>query len=292
MPGNSVDDILADIRQQFFDKKITMRRFKQVLKEGDVNGNGLIDDVQEFEEILNYIGIFLGTDDLKKTFNAFDLDNSGSVSLDEFYYRFRAPLNSRRLGMIQAAFDKMNANGDGVITVADLKGVYDVSNHPEVIKGEKTEDEALADFLNGFDGEMGNDDGTITFTEWSDYYTSLGATIPSDDYFVMMLENCWKIKESDNSAEVALSAMQAIVKETCRQKCSGKESEALKMERVMKRFDTDESGNVSEAEFKEAMKVFGLELNDKDTGLFFGKYDKDGSGRLDYKEMKAAIFAD
>jgi len=50
-----------------------------------------------------------------------------------------------------------------------------------VIQGKKTEAQVLEEFLNGFDGTEGNNDGQITLKEWTDYYNELSMGIPNDD---------------------------------------------------------------------------------------------------------------
>jgi hypothetical protein len=56
-------------------------------------------------------------------------------------------------------------------------------------------------FLNEFDGAKGNNDGTVTKDEWDDYYTDLSMSTPSDDYFVVMMEQAWCISENDSGPE-------------------------------------------------------------------------------------------
>jgi hypothetical protein len=57
-----------------------------------------------------------------------------------------------------------------VLEVSDLKNVYDVSKHPKVIGGQLTEDEALQEFLDGFEGGAGPKDGIVSPDEWIEYY--------------------------------------------------------------------------------------------------------------------------
>lgn len=40
----------------------------------------------------------------------------------------------------------------------------------------------------------------VTLAEWKDYYADIGAGIPSDDYFVAMIESVWLISEGELSA--------------------------------------------------------------------------------------------
>lgn len=100
--------------------------------------------------------------------------------------------------MIEKAFQLMDRDGSGVITCKDVINLYDVSQHREFIEGTKTKKEIVEDFLDSFDGSRGNDDGEVTRDEWYGYYTDLGVSIPSDDYFVQMLESTWNICEDED----------------------------------------------------------------------------------------------
>lgn len=63
--------------------------------------------------------------------------------------------------------------------------------NPEFLEGRKTRDDILGDFLNNFDGAKGNNDGKVTMNEFTDYYTDLSMSTPSDEYFVRMMESTW-----------------------------------------------------------------------------------------------------
>jgi hypothetical protein len=68
---------------------------------------------------------------------------------------------------------------------------FNGSLSPEFLEGRKTKDEILAEFLNNFDGPRGNNDGCVTWEEFCDYYSDLGMSTPSDEYFVRMMETTW-----------------------------------------------------------------------------------------------------
>ena len=90
--------------------------------------------------------------------------------------------------MVKKAFELMDKDGSGKITVADIKEIYDVKSNPDFIDGKKSAQEVLEDFLNNFDGAKGNNDGAVTWKEFSDYYTDLSMSTPSEDYFCRMME--------------------------------------------------------------------------------------------------------
>jgi len=95
------------------------------------------------------------------------------------------------MNMVKKAFAMLDRDGSGKLTVSDIVGVYDVSQSPEFLEGKKTKDELLSEFLNNFDGPRGNNDGVVTWEEFQDYYSDLGMSTPSDEYFVKMMETTW-----------------------------------------------------------------------------------------------------
>lgn len=66
-----------------------------------------------------------------------------------------------RIELVNKAFLKLDKNHDGVITVEDLKGVYNVKCHPKYMNGTWDEDQVLRQFLNVFDTK-GSEDGIVS----------------------------------------------------------------------------------------------------------------------------------
>lgn len=72
-------------------------------------------------------------------------------------------MNKYRLDLINQAFQNLDTNGDGVITVEDMKGVFNYDQHPEFISGNKTQDQIFTDFLKTFEMD-GHVDGKVSIT--------------------------------------------------------------------------------------------------------------------------------
>jgi hypothetical protein len=85
----------------------------------------------------------------------------------------------------------LRRDGSGFITLDDIKAVYNVLKHPDVLTGRATADKVYGDFLASFEGSAGNKDGKVSLEEFLDYYADIGSSIPSDDYYVEMMESCW-----------------------------------------------------------------------------------------------------
>jgi hypothetical protein len=121
-----------------------------------------------------------------------DKDDSGSITYDEFLVGIRGVLNARRRELVHMAFDVIDKDGSGIITVDDIRDVYNVSGHPEVIAGTKKPEQVLLELLDNFD-VGGTKDGQVTIGEFENYYANVSASIDSDDYFELMMRNAWHI---------------------------------------------------------------------------------------------------
>jgi len=60
-------------------------------------------------------------------------------------------MNNFRRALVEQAFNKIDADSSGELTIHDLRGVYNASQHPEVKAGKKTEDAVLQEFLKTFE---------------------------------------------------------------------------------------------------------------------------------------------
>ena len=103
-----------------------------------------------------------------------------------------------RKGLVVKAFSILDKDGDGVIKVNDIKGVYTARMHPDVKAGKKTEDEVLGEFLETFEvhhglHSKGPRDHEVTQKEFIEYYNHVSASIDDDKYFELMMINGYKL---------------------------------------------------------------------------------------------------
>ena len=77
-------------------------------------------------------------------------------------------MNNGRKQLIIKAFQKLDKSGDNVVTVDDLKGVYNVTKHKKYISGEWSEDQCLREFLDSFDSPD-NKDGQVRYVLFIHY---------------------------------------------------------------------------------------------------------------------------
>ena len=60
-------------------------------------------------------------------------------------------MSQSRIDIIDKAFKKADRTGDGIVTVKDLKGVYNPRQHKKYQDGEWTEKQVFESFLKQFD---------------------------------------------------------------------------------------------------------------------------------------------
>ncbi|EDO33723.1 predicted protein, partial [Nematostella vectensis] len=98
-----------------------------------------------------------------------------------------------RFRIIMKAFHKMDTTGDGVITIADLKKVYNARQDKRYQSGEMTEAEVFQKFLATFEPDPAKRDGKVTKGEFLDYYNGVSVSIDDDAYFDLMMRQAWKL---------------------------------------------------------------------------------------------------
>ncbi|TMS35939.1 hypothetical protein L596_003224 [Steinernema carpocapsae] len=127
-------------------------------------------DYEEFSKGIHDFAVKVKDSEIKEIFDHIDKDKSGSINFDEFLLALRPPMTQARLNLIDKAFQKLDKTGDGVVTVADMEGVYEHRRHPQFISGEKTKEQIFEQFLKNFE-VGGHVDGKVNHIRASDNCT-------------------------------------------------------------------------------------------------------------------------
>ncbi|XP_040194251.1 calcyphosin-like protein isoform X2 [Rana temporaria] len=149
-------------------------------------------DFKEFLKGLNDYGVMIDKAEAQNLFGLFDKDGSGTIDFDEFLVTLRPAMSNARKEIIMQAFRKLDKTGDGIVTIEDLRGVYNAKYHPKYQNGEWTEDQVFRTFLDNFDSPY-EKDGQVTKDEFLNYYSGVSASVDSDVYFILMMKNAWKL---------------------------------------------------------------------------------------------------
>ena len=104
------------------------RAFKSI---DSYNGDRKIDK-EEFYIGLKEFGAAISKKEAEVLLDYLDTDRDGFVNFDEFLVGIRGKPNAKRQAFIDKSYFKFDKDGDGRITSADLRGVYNCSSHPKV----------------------------------------------------------------------------------------------------------------------------------------------------------------
>lgn len=69
---------------------------------------------------------------MKQLLKVFDKNNDNVIDYDEFLRGVAGQMNNSRVAVVKRAFQKLDEDGSGAITLQDVKKFYDASKHPEV----------------------------------------------------------------------------------------------------------------------------------------------------------------
>jgi Ca2+-binding EF-hand superfamily protein len=211
-PKKEADDEISDeVRQKLHNSKI-MDKFRTIiLRRG---GNGILGlarqfkifddnnsktlDLAELTKAIKDFQVDLSPSEVKILFNILDSDGTGEIQYDEFLREIRGDMNQKRKALVDQAFNKLDKDRSGVIDFDEIASVYNCKKHPDVISGKKTEKEVYQEFMSTFQLHAqikgkGTVDDNITREEFQEYYENISASIDRDDYFELMMTNCWKL---------------------------------------------------------------------------------------------------
>ena len=186
------DTIIEKIKQKIVERGGAngIRSLARLLAIMDDSGDKKLSRDELMYGLRDY-GINVSPAEMDQVFKAFDRDGNGFVDFDEFLVAIKGPLSEKRKKFVKMAFDILDTDGSGEITIDELAEKYDVSANPGVKAGKITERQALEEFMSQWDRL--DKDNVVTLDEFEDYYRDISASIDGDDYFELMIRNAWRI---------------------------------------------------------------------------------------------------
>lgn len=250
----------------------------------DIDGSGQLDKV-EFENFLRKIGMFLTTQELTVVFRNFDLNHDKQIHYKEFVEALRGEFNEKRISVVKYAWQMLDSEGSGSVSVKDLTSRFIASAHPRVKLREKKEETIQSEFEQGIDYRSSG--GFVDENSFLDYYADVNACLPAekDEYFIDTVLETWGLSEESYITPQRIAELEDILYEKVRQRTHGADDEGKTAARVFRHFDVDESGFVTYDEFTQVLEAYGWVFKENEIQALFHKIDADGSGKLDYNEL-------
>ena len=226
------NDALIKFRQLLISQGVKgIFHFQKMLIIYDRNNSGYI----SFDNFLtifqvNYTNISLS--DIKSIFALFEKDNKAQITTS-FDYKIKydllikslvGNLSLKRRILIQKVFNSFNKDRNEKILITDIKNRFNSARHPDIITGKKTANKVLSeflDFLQTFREYNNNLHGgynyNMSFKEFCDFYTQISLSINDDNYFEIMINNCWDLSDrndkEENSENINIDEKRDIIKD-------------------------------------------------------------------------------
>lgn len=111
-------------------------------------------------------------------------------------------------------------------------------------------------------------------------------SIPSDDYFVALLENTWGAPEDDASKNFDYKVRHIV--SMLRQRLmvlSNNSDEEFQLRKIFNSFDTDRSGSISADDFAAMLAKLGISVERKYIEATLKKIDHKGQGVIEFDEF-------
>ena len=273
-------------------------------------------DFDEFKQVCNMYNFGLDDKQLKMVFGNFDSENIGEIDYDEFIRTLRGEMNEFRQNLVQNVFDKLDIKKSGEISFKELNNKYNAKNHPDVISGKISEEEALKEFIDTFQETYNYLCGTetnniVTIEEFLEYYENVSMTIDEDDYFEYLLNNVWnlgldiKYKNEIKKPDIEENAQEEQINEQLKEDLNAKKEQSLikfineirklgstsliSLMRLFKLNDINNTKDLEFYEFSKSLHEFETELSDEEISNFFSYFDKDNTGVINYLNFINAI---
>jgi len=192
---SDLDGISGALRQQLFDRGLyNVANVRKVFRGQDWAEDGTLNR-DEFEHALHKAGLFLSSSEISTLMRTWDSCGDGRIEYDPWISSLRGTMNKRRMNAVELVFNTVKERR-GKTTIGAVMGEFRVKCFPRVKAGLVTEEECLLQFNEGIaDASNGCDE--ITLEHFLEYYSDLSGGIPSDDWFVYMMENTWKVCEDE-----------------------------------------------------------------------------------------------
>lgn len=164
----------------------------------DGDGSGSL-SLNEFQTVLDGFRVpGMCASDAERLFKVFDKSGDGQISFDEFIDALCGEMNQNRQRLVNEAFDKLDANGNGVLELDEVKNSFDPKRHPDVIAGLKSEEQARFGFFEmftSFHNSSNNFSGdkTVTRTEFMQYHQMFNESYERDVEFRNFLIGVWNM---------------------------------------------------------------------------------------------------
>ena len=137
-------------------------------------------------------------------FKLYDRQASGVINYDSLINELVGKLSESRKKLVNSAFNKLDENKRGVLSMNIIRERFNPKGHPDVTNGKKTEQEVLVEFLDNLDYHFNllgknPDNEEITNQDFIDFYRYISVGIEDDYFFNKMITGVWGLNNQNGN---------------------------------------------------------------------------------------------
>ena len=157
-----------------------------------------------FEDLsvtLQELHLNITSSEIHEFFNYLDSEKTGRIPTNDIINIIKGSLDDKRKEIINEVFSYIDNDKKGEIPLNNLKNIYNAKDHPDVLDGNKTEQEIYNQFCYTIDVYIRVNkilNNSINNEQFIDYYSGISPSIKNDEKFKNILETVWNVKQQKN----------------------------------------------------------------------------------------------
>ncbi|ETV84572.1 hypothetical protein, variant [Aphanomyces astaci] len=242
----------------------------------DWKGEGFLGR-KEVEVCLNHFGLFPTSQELGTLLRVYGSASTGTTSPQLAWAPFVDALESRLSatcrGAVRQAYESIGRRSNNRLSVDELASLGRFEQHPLALRGITPASVLAREFAIGL--------AKAQATTTAAYYHTICHAIANEQDFLSMMQGVWDVDELKVTPQVPLFGghKTALVRKL-EAKTHDTELPREVLVRVLKKFDKQEKGSLTQSEFAQAIEVFGFILTPQQLNDTFQRGETDKAGKL------------
>ena len=222
---------------------------------------------------------------MKQAFLQYDINRDGNISRKELEDGMSGS-GQFSLEDARITFDKADINGDGEIDLAEFVQLM-FPNAAEIISNMKSHFRSMDDVVNTFNSWDSNKDGSISFSELSNAVSHGGQRLSEEEMNAIFV-----VGDIDQNGEIDLEEFKRMMMPSASDvvtKFRSVHKTTKDVQAAFKRFDADGDGSIDKREMTQALSSNGMDFTAQEVDAIFAAGDINRDGTVDYEEFIALM---
>ena len=222
---------------------------------------------------------------VKQAFLQYDINRDGNISRKELEDGMSGS-GQFSLEDARITFDKADINGDGEIDLAEFVQLM-FPNAAEIISNMKSHFRSMDDVVNTFNSWDTNKDGSISFSELANAVSQGGQRLSEEEMNAIFV-----VGDIDQNGEIDLEEFKRMMMPSASDvvtKFRSVHKTTKDVQAAFKRFDADGDGAIDKKEMTQALSSNGMNFTAQEVDAIFAAGDINRDGTVDYEEFIALM---